>query len=187
MRLLVLILMLVGLAAPAYAEPVPDMNGVYDVAWVNPTWVQPWLFKRRADGDIAIQLEAPDKAWGIRAAAKQVNQEVEGIHIYRYGTCETRPWAHCLRVKVYDFGRDDYGQWRGWTAHEPPYTESYGLIWLNTHYAPSRNVACHELGHSLGIPHHRQRGCLGEPRWGWNGGAFESFSKAEINALNDYY
>ncbi len=123
-----------------------------------------------------IILEAPDDAWGMRAAARSFTERVPGLAIRtdRGLTCDET--VSCIRVHICRFDQPcgELDRWYGCASigADP------GVIWLDTRTSPSsrRNEACHELGHALGLRHHEHRGCVGE-------GLPELPSEEEVAAL----
>ena len=113
-------------------------------------------------GQHTIILEAPDDAWGIRAAARSFSRRVDGLVIRsnRGATCDQT--VSCIRVFVGRFDHDCGDLGRRWYACSSIGTDP-GVIWLDTRTSTltRRNKACHELGHALGLRHHEHRGCLG--------------------------
>jgi hypothetical protein len=127
---------------------------------------------------VVIQLQAPEHSWGIRKVARQINQEVPGLHIRRHGKCADRPELYCARVIVADFGRYETGgvSWIG--EYSAP--DGVDTIKLNASFRPRQGTACHELGHLLGLPHHNSRGCVGYP-------SGEYFSDLELSSMKAVY
>lgn len=127
---------------------------------------------------VVLQLQAPRASFGIRKVARQVNQEVPGLHIRRFGKCADRPDLYCLRVRVADYGtwEENQTRWVGQYRVE----NDVDLIELNTSYQPNQSVACHELGHALGLQHHDSRGCVGYP-------SGDYFSSLELSSLRAAY
>lgn len=71
------------------------------------------------------------------------------IHITRAKSCT--PGVYCVYLDAFDQGDT---QWLGQTSRLDPW---HAHVQFNTHYAKTGReaaaVVCHELGHTLGIPH----------------------------------
>lgn len=141
----------------------------------EPKVVYPWPV---TDGVTYIQMDAPDFIYGMRTAAKQVDDALEDVRIFRKGSCADRPWAYCLTVKVERHDESGYVGWFiPWGFNPRP---AWGEIILNTKYDLGRRVACHEFGHAMGIEHHNRAGCVGYP-------TARLFSAREMAALEAHY
>lgn len=108
-------------------------------------------------GRVAIQIEGARNIWGIRKFGAEANRQIPGLRIYTSGTCAQRPWATCVRVRaVYRRDVTWYGvaRWKG---------KYQRVILLNNARRKSNKypVAVHELGHVIGLNHHRSYGILG--------------------------
>ena len=122
-----------------------------------------------------VQLQAPKKAWGIRSVARYIDAN----------TSIDFEFAHCTQLECIKVSVDEYGytKWLGMTYP----TVSYMEVDLNSTYLPSgsllkparNNIACHELLHALGMPHHSGNGCLNQRQ--------PLPSEDELNALREHY
>jgi hypothetical protein len=134
---------------------------------------------------LRITMRAPRNAWGIRRVARHVNRSVAGIHIYagRGARCTDRPTTRCVVVHV---GR--YGE-IGWAGRAEHVDEHRRRIRLNLDKASTQlfrqHMACHELGHVLGLMHHQQEGCV-RSRHNLNQ-EVRYVSPVELDALRAFY
>lgn len=108
-------------------------------------------------GRVAIQIEGASNIWGIRKFAAEADRQIGGLRIYTSGTCAQRPWATCVRVRTV-YRRDV--TWYGVARWKSKYQRE---ILLNNATRKSNKyaVAVHELGHVIGLNHHRSYGILG--------------------------
>ncbi len=113
-----------------------------------------------------VIIEAPAQAFGLRQVAADYDRRLAGVDIWAKRGIVCDPDVTCIRVTVQPFGHPasavcgEATMWSGCAqiGGLDPY------VWINTTYTYSRTqkraLACHELGHALGLQHHTQPGCL---------------------------
>lgn len=108
--------------------------------------------------ELHIKIEGPSDIWGMRKFAREINPQLGGVHVFRYGTCAQRPNAVCVKVEVGNYGPTG---WQGRAIVFP--NSSYDrVLRLNTYYKYGRyQIAVHEFTHALGIAHHKEKGAVG--------------------------
>lgn len=152
---------------------------------VNPQVNWPWSpHPDNPDQDtLKVTLAGPTDTWTMRKVARWVNEQVEGIHIYRSGWCPDRPDTRCLRVLMVNKPNAD---WAGLTYGV---NENRRVIELNKANASTNAyreyLACHELGHALGIMHHQRRGCVQSAHS--NFPHPNRYSDFEVSRLREHY
>lgn len=128
---------------------------------VTPTVTAQEAFKWPFPSGTEIVMVAPDYAWGIRPVAREIDEELDGLRIYRRRglQCEDYPEAACLTVTVEKLDESFGGfAWK--------YDDTLATIQFNSTYSTASRVwrkgaACHELLHVLGFDHHTEGGCVG--------------------------
>ena len=131
----------------------------------------------------AMIVQAPKHAWGTRRVMRYIDSKLPNFTIY-FGKCYTMPDVPCLKVRVRDYGPTGWLGMFGFTDITNTVRRiSYNETYIKTRgklYAQARaNVSCHEVLHSLGMPHHDGTGCLADfqPRP----------SQSEMDVLQAYY
>lgn len=128
----------------------------------TPTVTAQEAFQWPFPAETAIVMEAPDYAWGIRPVAREIDEELDGLRIYRRRglQCEDYPDRVCLTVTVETLD-ESVGGW-AWK-----HGDMSAEIHLNALYSTAsrewrKGAACHELLHTLGFNHHTEGGCVGD-------------------------
>jgi len=119
---------------------------------------------------VVVEVRA-GRAWGVQRIVRHYSRRVHGLQMV-LARCDRFPRAHCLRVHGGGYGRTSW-----WGLLTP-----WSRIDMNNRYGVHQMVACHEIGHALGLTHHSRRpGCLRNnsmARWP---------SPAELRALRRAY
>lgn len=119
---------------------------------------------------VVVEVHAR-RAWGAQRIARHYSSKVGGLQL-RVGRCHRAQRAHCLRVYGGSYGRTSW-----WGLLTP-----WSRIDMNRRHGVHQMVACHEIGHALGLTHHSKRhGCLR------NGSMARWPSPAELRALRRAY
>lgn len=158
-RLLALLAVLVGLAAPAHAEEVPPTAA--------PAVVYPLTDATGAPAH-RIRLEAGPRTWRAKQVARWWDAAIPGLSI-EVAPCI--PELPCVRVSVGSWDEEEmlaishgyYPEWAGIMTYTS-ITDRHILLNRSVTTEGSglrRRVASHEIGHALGLGHHSQpRGLL---------------------------
>lgn len=113
-----------------------------------------------------VIIEAPEFAWFIRPAARNLNNVLDGGLTFKYAQgidCDDYPDDVCLNVEV-DVLPDNYGAYWWPGVFDEEGTAVYQEIKFNAKYNRSsrywkRSVSCHELMHAIGFDHFNGAGC----------------------------
>lgn len=119
-----------------------------DDSRANP-WIQyPYLWD-----DTALVFQPVDLGyrWRLKATVENYDQRL-GMFRMMVGKCANHPNARCIRVREID--RPNYKNWGEWRFDK-------WTVVLNAAGGRAREVTCHELGHVMGLGHHRSSGCVG--------------------------
>lgn len=105
-----------------------------------------------------IQIEGA-QGTGIRTIAREIDNQVDGLKIFRRGTCAQRPGAVCLRVKYGHYGKEA-APWYAAAFFPKPMLRVIKVNLDHPHYNDYA-VMAHEFGHIVGLHHHAQEGVVG--------------------------
>lgn len=169
-----------GAASTTGTAPLSTDSGTtHKYAWAPNT-----LTRVKGDGgpNLDLQLQGGHKKlYHMIAVAHNYDKRIGGLRIHVYGTCKAHPHRFCAKVRIKNYG------WKGGWWGQTTFHKWGRLIQINTYqvYYPLKNnqmVACHELGHVLGLMHHTTPGCVSNTNYPtiWP-------SKEEIRVLRKHY
>ena len=136
-------------------------------------------------GDFVVQINAGPKTWMIKKQARKVDAVVDGLTVRTSGDCTTADLCVDVNVDHYDHAEAldlSWGQLNNWgglcTFPQP----DHYVIYLNTLTTAGKlfrqQVALHEFGHALGLPHMEGTGMMNP-----DGGRPDFFNDIELATL----
>lgn len=121
--------------------------------------------------EVVVQINAGPKSWGIRRAARRMDEEVDGLTVRTSGDCATADVCVTVRVGHYndaDMMRLSEGYAPAWLGLTVYPTARDRIIYLNAANALADDTrartAAHEFGHILGLAHHYGYGLMSVSR-----------------------
>jgi hypothetical protein len=119
--------------------------------------VESWRVYANGTHGPSLQIQGGSDVWGVRKFAAEADRQVGGLRVYTSGTCATRPWATCVKVRVVC---QPSAGWYGVARWHSKYQREV-LLNRCTRKTNRYAVAAHEFTHVLGLGHHRQYGVVG--------------------------